>query len=484
MCDTWVALRNATRDRQVIFAKNSDRPIFDCQPLLFEPGRAWPAGSRLELEYVGLPQAERTYAHLGSSPYWCWGYEEGINEHSVVIGNEALFTRPLRQLAQAQRGGQAQELGLLGMDIVRLALERSRTAAEAVDLAGRLVEGFGVFGSGVPGKGHAEGAYDNAFLIADPREAWIVETVGRRWAARCVRQGVASISNQPSIRSAWDRGSADLAAHAIAQGWWPADAPADFDFARAYVDEQVARQVSHLRMMRSRQLLGERQGEVTVPWMMRIARDHYEDTFLAGPYFDAADPDVLSLCMHVSPAGFTWGNTATSCVAVLPDDADGLPVFWWTPGPPCTGCYVPFFVHGSRLPPSVSQAGAHGKRMVRPDLAQQDTFAPTSYWWLFRRLLDTVKGGAVESRPGFYHARQPVVRARFDALEAEFAAEVPAVMEQAAAERATDPAAAAERLDEFTARCVQRVCAELDDLLCEFSSPTQALDVIPSNTGR
>ena len=52
--------------------------------------------------------------------------------------------------------------------------------------------------------------------------------------------------------------------------------------------------------------------------MKRIARDHYEDTFLRGPYFDAADPDCLTVCMHNSPADFTWGNTASSCVAVLP----------------------------------------------------------------------------------------------------------------------------------------------------------------------
>ena len=98
-----------------------------------------------------------------------------------------------------------------------------------------------------------------------------------------------------------------------------------------------------MRMMRSRQLLAERSGQVTPQWMMRIARDHYEDTFLQGPYFDAANPDFLSLCMHVSPADFTWGNTASACVAVLPDKPGDLPVFWWTPGPPCNGCYVPFF---------------------------------------------------------------------------------------------------------------------------------------------
>ena len=171
----------------------------------------------------------------------------------------------------------------------------------AVELIGRLVEQYGQFGSGVPTRDHTQGGYDNSFLIADQNEAWVLEAVGTRWAARRVSHTHASISNQPSIRTAWDRGSSDLAAHAAEQGWWPEDRQGSFDFARAYIDPDVARQLSHIRAMRSGQLLAEQNGRVTVEWMMRIARDHYEDTFLHGPYFDAADPDFLSLCMHVSP---------------------------------------------------------------------------------------------------------------------------------------------------------------------------------------
>ncbi len=469
MCDTWVAMRNATQTNQVIFGKNSDRPIFDCQPLLFQPGRDWPAQSTLQLEYVELPQVERTYAHLGSSPYWCWGYEEGINEHGVVIGNEALFTKPFRTAAEAYRRGEQVTFGLLGMDLVRLGLERGETARQAVELMGSLVEQYGQFGSGVPTKDHPEGGYDNSFIIADPREAWILETVGRRWAAKCIPHGIASISNEPAIRAERDLGTPDLAAYATEQGWWPADTEEPFDFARAYVDDHMPRQVSHIRAMRSRQLLAEQHGRVTVPWMMRIARDHYEGTFLEGPYFDAADPDFLTLCMHVSPADFTWGNTATSCIAVLPRAQDELPIFWWTPGPPCVGCYVPFFVHGSQLPPIVSRAGTFGKRVVPPHTATEDTFAPDSYWWLFRRLLDTVKGDESGSRPGYYERRQRIVRARFDALEQEFAVGVDQVVQQALAVRDRTSPAFTAVLDDFTAECVGKVTTTLDDLLQELS---------------
>ena len=471
MCDTWVALRDATQTGQVIFAKNSDRPIFDCQPLVFHSRQAWPAGSQVSATYVSLPQAPETYGHLGSRPYWCWGYEEGINEHSVAIGNEAVSTRPFAASAADYQRGTELAPGLLGMDLIRLALERSASAAAAVELMGQLVEQYGQFGSGVPTKNHAAGGYDNSFIIADPAEAWVLETAGRQWAARRVANGCASISNQLSIRAHWERSSGELADEAIRQGWWPAET-LPFDFARAYTDGRVARQVSHVRMQRSAQLLAEQSGRVTPGWMKRIARDHYEDTFLQGPYFDAADPDFLTLCMHVSQADFTWGNTASSCVAELPPARDGLPVFWWTPGPPCNGCYVPFFVHGTRLPPSVSLAGTAGGEVRRPDRVAPDDFVSDSYWWLFRRLMDVVKGDPVSSYPGFYAERNRRVRAAFDPLEVEFKSSLPSVVARAQQARVRDPQAAACLLDEFSDACVQRVIVALRGLLDAWGDRT------------
>jgi secernin len=459
MCDTWVALRDATTTQQVIFAKNSHRPIFDCQPLMLYPAQDWPAGSQIQTEYVTLPQAEHTYATLGSSPYWSWGYEEGINEHGVVIGNEAIFTKTFKQLASAR----VTEPGLTGMDLIRLGLERSRTAQQAVEVIGQFVEQYGQFGSGVPAQSHVEGGYDNAFIIADSSEAWTLEAVGTRWAARRFTAGSTSISNQPTIRDTWDAGSDDLETYARQQGWWPEDTP--LDFARAYIDDQKPRHLSHIRLTRSRQLLAECSGRITPEWMKRIARDHYEDTFLGGPYFDAADPDFLSICMHASPANFTWGNTASSCVAILPKSSGEIPIFWWTPGPPCNGCYVPFFPQGSRLPEIVSAAGTFGKRVAPPPEIVEDEFSAESYWWLFRRLMDSVKGGPVGSKPGLYPARNQMVRQRFDALEAEFAAQLPQVVTSAVNDDGVVKAAA---LDDFTAACVERVVETTRDLLATF----------------
>src|SRR6266508_3664299 len=122
MCDTWVALGDMTTTQSVIFAKNSDRPIFDCQPLVFTPRTSWPTHSSLQLEYIRLPQTDVTFATLGSSPYWCWGYEQGINEYRVAIGNEAIYTKTFRDAARVYQAGHPPALGLLGMDLFGLPL--------------------------------------------------------------------------------------------------------------------------------------------------------------------------------------------------------------------------------------------------------------------------------------------------------------------------------------------------------------------------
>ncbi len=67
----------------------------------------------VQCTYISIPQVAATHAVVLSKPSWIWGAEMGANEHGVVIGNEALFTR-------VQCEGKA----LLGMDLVRLALER------------------------------------------------------------------------------------------------------------------------------------------------------------------------------------------------------------------------------------------------------------------------------------------------------------------------------------------------------------------------
>ena len=441
-CDTFVAMPDATMEGNIILGKNSDRLTFDCQPLVYHPRQQWPADSQIDLGRLTLPQVGETYATLGSSPYWCWGYEEGINEYGVAIGNEGVFTKPLVEGLLASEGGEGPEPGPTGMDLMRLALERSTTAREARDVITDLVETFGQFGSGSPTQGVAA-AYDNSFIIADPTEAWILETAGTRWVARKLDSGVASISNKLGIESQWDVASDDLVEHAAEKGWWQGEAIEDFVFSVVYsadigpAEERIER--ARIRQERSCALLEEKAGAVDLGWMKRVARDR------------ASEP------------GIDLDETASSCVVSLPDPEKGLPVFWWCATRPSNSCYVPFFVHGSRLPEIVTRAGTHGKRVVAPSRAEADAFSPDSYWWLFRDLTDMVSAD--------WDNRHPMVRAEFDRLEAAFEAGLEDVLTQAHSLReAADDAAAATVLDGYTASCVEQVLIKVNELRRQFES--------------
>ncbi len=92
-CDTSVAVGPATTDGAVIFAKNSDRAANECQPLTHVPRQAHAAGALAQCQYLAIPQVAETWEMIGSRPHWLWGFEMGVNEWGVAIGNEAVHSR-------------------------------------------------------------------------------------------------------------------------------------------------------------------------------------------------------------------------------------------------------------------------------------------------------------------------------------------------------------------------------------------------------
>lgn len=409
-CDTFVALPDAALQGRMMFGKNSDRPAGEAQPLRFVPAR--PGNGQLDLAYISIKD-EPAYAHLGAAPYWCWGYEFGINEHNVTIGNEAQFTRAWADCVAEANAGRPPAAGLIGMELLRLGLERSRTAHEALQTITALLEEHGQWASGLQGKDPTDGSYDNSFLIADRNEAWVLETSGREWVSRRIDTGVYSISNEPSIRTHFDHKSKGLLTTARDRGWLIPDRT--FDYAETHVDPGTSLQVSHMRQRRSQQLLEEAKarGGVGVDDAKAVLRDHFEGTFLAGPYFNAARPDFLSLCMHEHPAGFTWGNTAGSMIVDLARDENDLSVIWWTPLPPCIGAYIPIFIESRQLPQAL-QTPEQPTNIRSPESWDQAQFDQDGYWWNFQNLLDAVKGDPLGTR---FQERQPLIRAQFDMLE-------------------------------------------------------------------
>ncbi|XP_023574004.1 secernin-2 isoform X3 [Octodon degus] len=285
-CDCFVSLPPASAIPAVIFAKNSDRPRDEVQEVVFVPAGTHAPGSRLQCTYIEVDQVPKTHAVVLSRPSWLWGAEMGANEHGVCIGNEAVWTKEPVQDGEA----------LLGMDLLRLALERGSTAQEAMLLITGLLQHYGQGGS--CREDPAPFCYHNTFLLADRTEAWVLETAGRLWAAQRIRAGARNLSNQLSIGADISAEHPELRSHARAQGWWGGQG--SFDFAQVFSLSQqpVRMEAAKARFRAGRELLQQRQGDITAETMMDILRD--KDS---------------GICMD--SGGF---RTTASMVSVLPQD--------------------------------------------------------------------------------------------------------------------------------------------------------------------
>ncbi len=283
MCDSLVALGPATGDGVTLFGKNSDRPPTERQDIVWSLPRL---ESSTDTTYIGIEGwSQPTIRCLLSRPTWCWGAEHGVNEAGVAIGNQAIYTTlDPRDFPPA----------LIGMDLVRLGLERSTTARGAVDLVVGLLDRYGQGGSGHdPSLVGARKPYWSSLLIADPGEAWILETSGAAWAAEPVDQ-VAALSNRTTI--------------------------AGFDDVHRHPRQDVDRLVDP-RLRASRAVLARR--PVTFDAIAAHLRSH-----------DSCIEPGWSICMHVHG---TQATTASMIASLSPETP---PSAWMLVGSPCRRDYV------------------------------------------------------------------------------------------------------------------------------------------------
>jgi secernin len=311
VCDTFVVV---DKDR-VLFGKNSDRDPNEAQVLSWVPAGAHAEGSTLRCTWIDIPQAEKTHAVVLSRPFWMWGAEMGANEHGVVIGNEAIFTREPQQRD-----------GLLGMDLVRLGLERGDSAEAAKDIVCKLIWTHGQGGRcGYDGPGFS---YHNSFLIADAGGAWVVEAAGRQIATRRIDVGAYAISNGITLQEL------------------------------SSLEQRIRPRVAMASCRRQRATyLAE---SVTDPnEAMNLLRDHGDDN--AKPRYRRLNGAMGAPCMHAG-GWLAASQTVGSFVAEL----GPAPRYWATgTAAPCLGIFRPVSVHNRH------DVGAPAGRL------------DNSFWWTF-----------------------------------------------------------------------------------------------------
>jgi len=263
-----------------------------------------------------------------------WGAEIGVNENGVAVGNEAVFTNLPRESD-----------GLIGMDLLRLCLERSRDADEGLRVITSLLEEYGQGGNC---SNTQDFRYNNSFIIADPDRAWVLETAGRYWVAEKV-QDVRTISNALTIHDDWDLSSRDMSRLGPRSG---------FDFAGRYTSGLYTSLTgAKKRQLFTQEALEKQKGDIDAVAVRRILRSHSRQ-----PYSPSSG-SMEDVCMHAGGL-LRPSQSVSSCVSVLHRD---LPVHWFTcSSAPCLSLYKPFFTLDG---------------MEELNTSAGDRYDRTSFWW-------------------------------------------------------------------------------------------------------
>lgn len=188
MCDTlYKKLQGGA-----VFLKNSDRSCNEPSLAVYVPQGAGDGACT----YIKVEGTPARFASVLVKPSWTWGAEMGVNEKGVAIGNEAVFTKSKTK----------KENRLIGMDLVRLALERSESAQEAVRVITALLVRYGQGGNCGFDKPFY---YDNSYLISDSDDAFVLETAGREVAVTALRDS-GNISNRLSESGGFAKENSDF----------------------------------------------------------------------------------------------------------------------------------------------------------------------------------------------------------------------------------------------------------------------------------
>ncbi|MGB9836153.1 MAG: dipeptidase [Candidatus Saccharicenans sp.] len=309
-----------------------------------------------------------------------------INEHGVLITSDSCPSRETKE--DFTEGG-------IGYMLRRLVAEKAKSAREAVQLIGQLVEQYGYRSSG------------RTYSVADKNEAWMVAVIkGRHWFAQRVPDDqVAVIPNFYTIgQIRLDdpdnfMGSPDIIDYARKNGWYDETRDGAFIFKKVFNRPSNREPVfdgNTLRMWRGVSRLSGQNWEITADFpfsfkpvkkvtpemLMSLLRDHYEGT----PY------DATAGYQQGSPNKTKFrtictSSTINSFVACLnnrkPEPISIL--VWLAFGKPDTTVYLPIYYGVEALP----EGAGYGPATHDYDLFYKQHFEPTELTSVKDRLLST-----------------------------------------------------------------------------------------------
>lgn len=331
-----------------------------------------------------IPQVAHTYAYFDSN----YGV---MNEHQLSIGE---CTDKAKVHPEPEPGKRI----FYSSELSRVALERTKTAREAVKLMGELIEKYGYYGTG------------ETLLVADPNEGWVMEMAGYDmngtggvWVAQRVPDDQIFVAaNQFRIRDVRPNAedmmfSANLFDIARQKGWWkPESGP--LDFTTVYGDGEFHHPYYSLRRIwRALSLVAPSLNlspwvegaftraypfavtpdkKLSVSDLFAIHRDNYEGTefdltkgLAAGPFGDpnrfegqaesVADKEGK---LTAVVGEFERPLNIYRCVyAYVNQSRQWLPaaiggVVWFGPDRPATAVLMPFYAGALDLPGSIQNA--------------------------------------------------------------------------------------------------------------------------------
>lgn len=374
-CTTILIGRSLTADGSVIHAHNEDMGNEAVGRLWATAPSSRRPGETLRVPYIELPHAE-------SHGYWASGNAQGaaglgtseqirpydsvlvgLNQHGVSMSCNWAYSR------EENREG----VGIRRYAIRQLLLERATSARHGVEILGGLIDRYGQADWG-----------GLIYHLADPQEAWVVETTTRNWVARRLRDDEIRVTaNRFRIGSDYDLASDTLIRHAVDEGWLLSP-DAELDFARIYgLPGKMDQPYDSRREERAMRLLEGKSGAIAPEDLFVVLRDRYEGT----EHYTPPQPGPVwreDLDKNPSLSRTISTNLAQSTFVAhlrgdLPIEVGG--VMWLGLATPSYAGYFPLYVGGI--------APQTGNLLPAEFASSALEETDDSAWWLFRRLQRT-----------------------------------------------------------------------------------------------